>query len=109
MEWQTHEVSNQFDELSDYNLYTTDAPLREAIERDGAGWADKALGAYGQKLGAAQTWEWAAQANRFTPEFDAFDARGRRVDRVEFHPGWHELMRMHREAGSVSLAFSKPE
>ena len=108
MTWETHDISNQYDELTDYNLYATDAPLREAVARAGAGWASDSLGAYGGKLGAAQTWQWAAQANRHDPEFDAFDARGRRVDRVEFHPSWHELMRMHREAGSVSLAFQNP-
>ncbi|MDM0044353.1 isovaleryl-CoA dehydrogenase [Variovorax dokdonensis] len=108
MDWQTHEISNQFDELTNYNLYATDAPLREAMERAGAAWAGDALSAYGARLGDARTWEWAALANRHTPEFDAFDARGRRIDRVEFHPSWHELMRMHREAGSVSLAFKEP-
>jgi len=108
MDWQTHEISNQFDELTNYNLYDTDAPLREAMARAGAGWAGEDLSGYGARLGAAQTWQWAADANRHTPEFEAFDARGRRTDRVDFHPSWHELMRMHREAGSVSMAFREP-
>lgn len=109
MNWETHDISNQYDELTDYNLYATDAPLREAMARAGAGWASETLSGYGGKLGSAQTWQWAAQANKHDPEFEAFDARGRRVDRVEFHPSWHELMRMHREAGSVSMAFRDPQ
>jgi len=109
MDWKTHEISNQFDELSDYNLFDTDAALREAIERAGAGWAVAGLSSYGDRLGEAQTWQWAADANRFDPGFDPFDARGRRVDRVSFHPAWHELMRLHREAGSVSMAFHDPQ
>lgn len=27
MDWRTHEVSNQFDEWTDYNLLTTDRPM----------------------------------------------------------------------------------
>src|SRR5688572_24797759 len=76
MHWQTHEISNQFDELQNYNLYATDAPLREAMERAGASWAGEELAAYGSALGAAQTWRWAEDANKYKPEFDAFDARG---------------------------------
>jgi len=109
MDWQTHEISNQFDELTDYNLYDTDAALREVMERAGAGWAGQDLSRYGATLGAGQTWQWAAEANRHTPEFDPFDARGRRIDRVDFHPSWHALMRLHRESGSVSLAFREPQ
>src|SRR5690242_6008076 len=109
MDWKTHEISNQFDELSDYKLYDTDAAMREGMERAGGGWASPALAAYGGQLGATRTWQWAAEVNRFTPEFEAFDARGRRLDRVSFHPAWHELMRMHREAGSVSMAFRDPQ
>lgn len=36
MAWSTHEVSNQFDELTDYNLFATDPALGEALERAGA-------------------------------------------------------------------------
>ena len=33
MTWQTHDVFNQFDELSDCNVLTTDAALAEAVGR----------------------------------------------------------------------------
>ena len=36
MGWNTHEVSNQFDELQDYNLYATDTALQEAVTRSPA-------------------------------------------------------------------------
>jgi hypothetical protein len=35
MTWQTHEITNQFDELQNYNLLATDTPLREALARAG--------------------------------------------------------------------------
>lgn len=103
--WRTHEVHNQFDELTDYNLYATDLPLREAVQRAGAqAWAPM-LDAYGAELGRPHTFELAAQANRHTPEFRPFDARGRRIDQVSFHPSWHALMAMYRRQGLISLPF----
>ena len=41
MGWNTHEVSNQFDELQDYNLYATDTALQEAVTRHGGAPADQ--------------------------------------------------------------------
>lgn len=35
----THAVTNQFDELVDYNLFATDITLRDALTRAGADWA----------------------------------------------------------------------
>ncbi|RQR62936.1 DNA alkylation response protein [Burkholderia sp. Bp9126] len=101
----THAVANQFDELVDYNLFATDAALREALARAGAGWAAPQLDAYGGRLGSADTARLAEDANRHTPELNTFDRRGRRIDRVDFHPAWHALLGMYREAGFVSLAF----
>ena len=31
MTWHTHEITNQFDELQNYNVFATDTPLREAL------------------------------------------------------------------------------
>lgn len=31
-------------------------------------------------------------ANRYPPRFVPFDGNGRRLDAVEFHPAYHELM-----------------
>ncbi len=99
----THEVFNQFDELSGYDLLATDAALREALARAGAQWALPQLGAYGTQLGRAETYQLARDANRHGPELRAFDSRGRRVDQVEFHPSWHTLMALYRAQGLISL------
>lgn len=106
MTWQTHEISNQFDELKDYNLLATDTPLKEALVRAGAEPFMAQLDQYGAVLGQAQTYAWGDQANRYTPEFKPFDARGRRIDQVEFHPSWHKLMALYREQGLIDLPFS---
>ena len=34
----THEVLNQSPPLVDYNVFETDVPLREALEREGGDW-----------------------------------------------------------------------
>ena len=105
MAWTTHEVFNQFDELTDFNLLTTDAALVEALQRAGAQGSVPALSAYGERLGAADTWRLAEEANRHTPVLHSFDARGRRADMVEFHPSWHALMALYRAQGLIAQPF----
>lgn len=101
----THEVFNQFNEIADYDLLATDAALQEALSRAGAESQLPALGAYARQLGSAETYALADQANRHTPALHRFDSRGRRIDRVEFHPAWHALMALYRAQGLVSMPF----
>jgi putative acyl-CoA dehydrogenase len=42
-DWQTHQVTNQYTELSNYNLFTTDTVLREYFESKQADWASEEL------------------------------------------------------------------
>ncbi len=100
-----HEVGNQFDELRDYNLFTSDPALREAVARRGAGWADAQLTAYGSLMGSAASYALADQSNRQPPSLRTLDARGRRIDTVDFHPAWHTLLARYRAAGLVSSPF----
>ncbi len=107
MPWQTHEITNQVDELQDYNLYTTDLPLQEAVQRGQAAWHADELTSYGTELGCAATFELAAQANRHPPQLQTFDHRGRRIDQVDFHPSWHALMTLYRAHGLASQPFAQ--
>ena len=34
--WMTHQISNQFDELENYNLFETDTVLQEILTRYGS-------------------------------------------------------------------------
>src|SRR5208337_2602767 len=104
----THEVFNQPTELVDYNLYESDAPLREAVRREGAAWAGNALGAFGAHAGSADTLELGALANKNQPELDTHDRYGRRVDLVRFHPAYHALMRTAIEEGIHSSPWTDP-
>ncbi len=104
----THEVINQPVELTDYDLYDGDAALKEAVRREGAGWATDALGAFGARSGSAQYLEQGALANRNPPELDTHDRYGRRVDLVRFHPAYHALMKTAIEEGIHSSPWTDP-
>src|SRR5690554_4906325 len=94
MGWTTHEVTNQVPELVDYNLYAADTVLQEAVAREGADAATQALSDFGCELGQAHIIALAQQVDRHPHEARPFDRQGRRIDSVEFHPGWHEFLRM---------------
>jgi putative acyl-CoA dehydrogenase len=95
----THTVFNQTPPLEDYNLFTTDAALQESARREGAAAADAELAAAGSALGTAANFEHGRLANRCTPVLHSFNARGERIDSIEFHPSWHALMRGIAERG----------
>jgi putative acyl-CoA dehydrogenase len=99
----THEVFNQAPPFGDVNLFACDPALREALEHEGAGWAGADLDRLGQALGAAGVLDLGRLANEFPPRLVNFDRGGNRVDEVEFHPAWHELMRLLIENGAHSL------
>ncbi|HYA60075.1 MAG TPA: acyl-CoA dehydrogenase family protein [Burkholderiaceae bacterium] len=108
MSWQTHEILNQFDELTAYNLYATDAALVQGVQQSGAGAFATTLSSYGARIGSTENFLVAEQANRCVPTLRAFDSRGRRIDQIDYHPSWHTLLSQFREAGFVSMAFADP-
>jgi putative acyl-CoA dehydrogenase len=77
---ETHEVANQPPPFEDIDLYSSDAALREAVARAGAGWAETRLQAFGRRAGSAEVGEWAFQANGNPPELQSFDRHGRRIN-----------------------------
>ena len=104
----THEVTNQPVELTDTNLYESDAALQEAVRREGAGWATEGLAAFGARAGSAEYLEQGALANRNQPELDTHDRYGRRVDLVRYHPAYHALMKAAIEEGIHSSPWTDP-
>ncbi len=104
----THEVTNQTPPLEYYNLYSSDATLVAAVEREGAGWHGEALATDGALLGTPDILSLAAQANRHAPELFTYSPRGERLDAIEFHPSWHRLVALLREQGLHALPFSDP-
>ncbi|MEX2105334.1 MAG: acyl-CoA dehydrogenase family protein [Solirubrobacterales bacterium] len=87
-----HEVVNQPPPLLDYNVFEADRPLVEAVRREGAEWAESRISAVGALAGSEQVLALGALANENPPKLRTHDRFGHRVDEVEFHPSWHELM-----------------
>jgi putative acyl-CoA dehydrogenase len=89
----THEVTNQPPPLVDYDVFSADRTLSEAVQRYGAGWAIEQLQELGKRAGSAEAQRWADEANRYPPILRTHDRYGHRIDEVEYHPSYHELMR----------------
>jgi putative acyl-CoA dehydrogenase len=104
----THEVMNQPPPLVDYDLFSSDRALQEAVRREGADWAEPRLAGFGQALGRAETIEWGFQANRNPPVLQSFDRYGQRRDAVEFHPAWHSLMALAIGEGVHTGPWAEP-
>ncbi|HEY2745796.1 MAG TPA: acyl-CoA dehydrogenase family protein [Polyangia bacterium] len=103
----THEVLNQSTPLVDYDAFGGDRALGDAVEREGAAWAKERLHAVG-KIAGGEAIAWGVQANKQTPELRVFDRFGHRVDEIEFHPAWHQLMRIGVEHGLHAGPWREP-
>jgi putative acyl-CoA dehydrogenase len=104
----THEVENQAPPLGDYNAWRTDAALREAVAREGGGWAEAQLDAFGAVAGG-ELMQQGYLANENKPKLRAFDRYGRRIDEVEFHPSYHRVMQLGMQHGVHAFAWRNEE
>ena len=109
MQWPTHEVINQVPELQDYNIFTTDTALTEGLRREKASWHETSLTRFGAELGSKEVLHLGELANRHLPELSTHDRFGNRIDYVEFHPSWHELLRLLRREGLHALPWMQPQ
>lgn len=89
----THDVTNQVPPLLDYDV-ADDPSLLEGLRREGGGWAETEVRKLGILAGEARTQEWGRLVNENPPRLRTHDQVGRRIDEVEFHPHWHDLMRV---------------
>ena len=105
----THEVFNQPLPLADINLFDTNRPLQNAVRFNAQG-ADLArLKAVGALAGSATMQNEARLANAHLPQLRTHDRYGHRIDEVEFHPGYHALMRGATEAGLHGTPYAAAE
>jgi putative acyl-CoA dehydrogenase len=90
---QTHEVRNQPPPFVDGDPYAGDLALQEAVARSPAGgWAPGELHELSRLANSAMAQRWGEQAEANRPTLRAFDRYGNRVDQVEYHPAYHQLM-----------------
>jgi putative acyl-CoA dehydrogenase len=107
--YKTHEVFNQVPPLEGLDVFSSNRPLVEATQREGAGWVLDRAAELGRFVGGAPQQEWGRLANENPPVLRTFDRYGHRIDEVEFHPAWHELMRMGVENELHSLPWTSSE
>jgi len=88
----THEVTNQVPPLAGHDPIAGDRALAEACVRHADDAALASLADLGRLAGSEQAQEWGRLANENPPKLRTHDRFGHRVDEVEFHPAWHELM-----------------
>ncbi|MBV8933734.1 MAG: acyl-CoA dehydrogenase family protein, partial [Kutzneria sp.] len=89
----THEVTNQPPPITPYDA-AEDPALLEGLRREGAAWAEADIHRLGRHAGGVEAQLWADQANTVEPVLRTHDRYGHRIDEVEFHPSWHNLMRV---------------
>jgi putative acyl-CoA dehydrogenase len=87
----THEVTNQPPPLVGYDA-ADDPALITAMTAFGAAAAIERTREIGRLAGAAHAQEQGRLANENPPKLRTHDRYGHRVDEVEFHPAWHDLM-----------------
>lgn len=103
----THEVLNQPPPLQDWNPFEQDPVLRDALDRYAVAWAEGQCRDFGALVGSAEVLRWAVDANRFLPELRTHDRFGHRIDEVEYHPAWHQLMSLSFGWGLHSLGWEE--
>jgi putative acyl-CoA dehydrogenase len=99
------DTANQPPPLAGHDLFAANRVLAEAVEREGAGWAVERCSEFGALLGREPV-EWGRLANEQPPRLRSYDRFGERIDEVEFHPAWHDLMRTSLAHGVHSLSWT---
>ncbi|WP_295801432.1 isovaleryl-CoA dehydrogenase [uncultured Microbulbifer sp.] len=104
----THTVSNQPQPLHGHNLYAGDAALCDAVARNGSHWGEDDLQRYGEVCGRPEMIERGYLANAHKPEFEPHDRVGNRIDQVNYHPAYHQLMQLALSEGLHSSPWTDP-
>ena len=95
--------------LGEIDVFSTNRPLVEAVEREGAGWVRERAAALGRVVGGEPQLAWGRLANENKPVLRTHDRYGNRIDEVDFHPAWHALMRLGVENELHSLPWTSEQ
>ena len=113
--------------MGDQDLWADDRALRDWFACCGGDDHISHMAKAGKVAGLDETFEKANQANRCVPELRAFDRYGMRINAIEFHPAYHDLLRLvishqahnfawhnegragHLGQGALTYMFSQPE
>ncbi|WP_028785807.1 acyl-CoA dehydrogenase family protein [Terracoccus sp. 273MFTsu3.1] len=104
----THEVTNQVPPFVGGDFLSDDVAVREAVERWAGPAAVSDLAALGTLAGTPEAQEHGRLADTNPPVLRTHDARGNRIDEVDFHPSWHWLMTQSVGAGLTAEPWTSP-
>lgn len=106
----THEVLNQPPPLLDHNAFDADPALGEALEREGGAWGIDRVRDAGAVFASSEADEACRRAQRNLPILHPFDRYGNRIDRLEYDPGFHWMLRagVERELHSLPWRDDRP-
>jgi len=102
-------AANQPPPLAGYDAWSQDRILVDTVEREGGAWIAGRAAELGALVGSEHFQLLAQQANRHVPELKTHDRFGNRIDAVEYHPAYHELMALAFGAGLHSLAWTEKQ
>ncbi len=105
----THEVFNQPPPFAGHNLFSSDAALRRRWRARRRRPTSRFSRTSGTSPAAAEMAEIARLANENPPKLKLFDATGHRLDRVDFHPAYHQLMATSCKAGLHCFRLDAPQ
>jgi putative acyl-CoA dehydrogenase len=105
----THEVFNQVPPRVGVDEFALNIPLVEAVLTYDAGWAIDQLSAVGIHVGTEAFQHDADRANRIEPELRTHDARGNRIDEVEYDPSYLRIIAAAVAAGAHTSAWAHPK
>jgi len=91
-------MSNQSPEYAGFNAYSND-PLLGLVSATMTDEAKSGFNKLGAWAGKSDVLKLGALANDNPPVLQTHDAKGERIDTVEYHPAWHALMRKGIDIG----------
>ncbi|WP_369938543.1 acyl-CoA dehydrogenase family protein [Xanthomonas tesorieronis] len=104
----THVVDNQPPPFEPRDLWADDAVLRAAVAREGGEAFAAHLAQYGALAGDT-LYRLGFDANRDRPRLRTHDRFGQRIDMVEFHPAYHQLLDAAKTHGVAGLSWHLPQ
>jgi putative acyl-CoA dehydrogenase len=103
----THVVDNQPPPFEPRDLWADDAVLRGAVAREGGEAFAAQLAQYGALAGDT-LYRLGFDANRDRPRLRTHDRYGHRIDTVDFHPAYHQLLDAAKTHGVAGLSWHVP-
>ncbi|MBO9729567.1 MAG: acyl-CoA dehydrogenase family protein [Chitinophaga sp.] len=100
---------NQVPILENYNSYTSHPMLQQVLQHYGGSWIHDRATSFGALMGSRAMQEAGDLANKNTPVLKTHDRFGNRIDQVEYHPAYHQMMDAAIREGVHAIAWTAPQ